>query len=70
MSKVYCENCHYYSCGYSDEYWESCQKAKTRMIDTYLHRYEVYIKPKEKNKTNNCRDFKQLNWKTYAGNRI
>jgi len=51
MKKVYCKNCkhllHGHKCG-----------ADKEVVDTWYNQRNEYGDPKEKNRNNNCKDYK------------
>ena len=64
--KVYCCRCRYFTELYSaeNEHYEACAKAVEKRIEVPgSHRNAPYVKlvpvePKEKNKNNDCKDWK------------
>ena len=63
MSKVYCSQCHYYR-----HWYAMCQgdheycKALPYVYTEHTHLEIRYKNPREVNKNNNCKFFKQKTW--------
>lgn len=59
MTRRYCGKCKHFVYGFSDKYYEHCNKAGIVQYDNYRGSYTRAETPMEKNRDKRCKDWRQ-----------